>query len=70
MRMIRMRIFRVYMVVAMGMSMRMTVTVIMAVVMVMAVVMMIVPFGLFFQSAQPGAKAVTEGAILNIRARR
>ena len=64
MRMIRMRIFRVYMVVAMGMSMRMTVTV------VMAVVMMIVPFGLFFQSAQPGAKAVTEGAILNIRARR
>ena len=59
-----MRIFRVYMVVAMGMSMRMTVTVI------MAVVMMIVPFGLFFQSAQPGAKAVTEGAILNIRARR
>ena len=68
MRMIRMRIFRVYMVVAMGMSMRMTVTVIMAV--VMAVVMMIVPFGLFFQSAQPGAKAVTEGAILNIRARR
>ena len=64
MRMIRMRIFRVYMVVAMGMSMRMTVTVI------MAVVMMIVPFGLFFQSAQPGAKAVTEGAILNIRARR
>ena len=64
MRMIRMRIFRVYMVVAMGMSMRMTVTV------VMAVVMMIVPFGLFFQSAQPGAKAVTEGAILNIRAGR
>ena len=64
MRMIRMRIFRVYMVVAMGMSMRMTVTVI------MAVVMMIVPFGLFFQSAQPGAKAVTEGAILNIRAGR
>ena len=64
MRMIRMGIFRVYMVVAMGMSMRMTVTVI------MAVVMMIVPFGLFFQSAQPGAKAVTEGAILNIRARR
>ena len=62
MRMIRMRIFRVYMVVAMGMSMRMTVTVIM--------VMMIVPFGLFFQSAQPGAKAVTEGAILNIRAGR
>ena len=62
--MIRMRIFRVYMVVAMGMSMRITVTVI------MAVVMMIVPFGLFFQSAQPGAKAVTEGAILNIRARR
>ena len=59
-----MRIFRVYMVVAMGMSMRMTVTVI------MAVVMMIVPFGLFFQSAQPGAKAVTEGAIINIRARR
>ena len=69
-----MRIFRVYMVVAMGMSMRMTVTVIMAVimavVMVMAVVMMIVPFGLFFQSAQPGAKAVTEGAIINIRAGR
>ena len=64
MRMIRMRIFRVYMVVAMGMSMRMTVTVI------MAVVMMIVPFGLFFQSAQPGAKAVTEDAILNIRAGR
>jgi hypothetical protein len=64
MRMIRMRIFRVYMVVAMGMSMRMTVTVI------MAVVMMIVPFGLFFQSAQPGAKAVTEGAIINIRAGR
>ena len=62
--MIRMRIFRVYMVVAMGMSMRITVTVI------MAVVMMIVPFGLFFQSAQPGAKAVTEGAILNIRAAR
>ena len=61
-----MRIFRVYMVVAMGMSMRMTVTVIMAVIMVM----MIVPFGLFFQSAQPGAKAVTEGAILNIRAGR
>ena len=64
MRIIRMRIFRVYMVVAMGMYMRMTVTVI------MAVVMMIVPFGLFFQSAQPGAKAVTEGAILNIRAGR
>ena len=61
-----MRIFRVYMVVAMDMSMRMTVTVIMAVIMVM----MIVPFGLFFQSAQPGAKAVTEGAILNIRAGR
>ena len=64
MRMIRMRIFRVYMVVAMGMSMRMTVTVIMAV--VMAVVMMIVPFGLFLQTAQPGAKAVTEVAIFHI----
>ena len=58
--MIRMRIFRVYMVVAMGMSMRVIVT----------VIMMIVHFGLFLQSAQPGAKAVTEVAILNIRARR
>ena len=66
MRMIRMRIFRVNMVMAMGMPMR----VIMAVVMVMTVVMMIVPFGLFFQSAQPSAKAVTEVAILNIRAGR
>ena len=32
----------------------------------MAVVMMIVPFGLFLQTAQPGAKAVTEVAIFHI----
>ena len=57
MRMIRMRIFRMHM--------------FMAVAVVMAVaVMMIVPFGLFLQSAQTCAEAVTELAILNIRAGR
>ena len=72
MRMIRMGIFRMHVVVTVAMSMPMIVAVIMivgmvmTVVMVMAVVMMIVPFGLFLQSAQPGAKAVTEVAIFHI----
>ena len=51
MRMIRMRIFRMHMFMAVA-------------------VMMIVPFGLFLQSAQTCAEAVTELAILNIRAGR
>ena len=66
MRMIRMGIFRMHVVVTVAMSMPMIVAVIMTVGMVMAVVMMIVPFGLFLQTAQPGAKAVTEVAIFHI----
>ena len=64
--MIRMGIFRMHMFMAMGVSM----PVIVAVVMALAVMMMIVPFGLFLQSAQTCAEAVTELAILNIRAGR
>ena len=66
MRMIRMGIFRMHVVVTVAMSMPMIVAVIMIVGMVMAVVMMIVPFGLFLQTTQPGAKAVTEVAIFHI----
>ena len=65
--MIRMGIFRMHM------FMAVTVTVSMPVIVavVMAVAMMeIVPFGLFLQSAQTCAEAVTELAILNIRAGR
>ena len=65
-----MGIFRMHVVVTVAMSMPMIVAVIMTVGMVMAVVMMIVPFGLFLQTAQPGAKAVTEVAIFHILARR
>lgn len=61
--MIRMGIFRMHMFMAVSMPV--------VVAMVMAVaVMMIVPFGLFLQSAQTCAEAVTELAILNIRAGR
>ena len=63
MRMIRMGIFRMHMFMAVSMP------VIVAMVMAVAV-MMIVPFGLFLQSAQTCAEAVTEFAILNIRAGR
>ena len=59
--MIRMGIFH--------MHMFMAVTVSMPVIVAVAVVM-IVPFGLFLQSAQTCAEAVTELAILNIRAGR
>ena len=51
------------------MHMFMAVTVSMPVIVAVAVVM-IVPFGLFLQSAQTCAEAVAEFAILNIRARR
>ena len=61
--MICMGIFRMHM------FMAVTVSVIVAMVMAVAV-MMIVPFGLFLQSAQTCAEAVTEFAILNIRAGR
>ena len=64
--MIRMGIFRMHMFMAVTVSM----PVIVAVVMALAVMMMIVPFGLFLQSAQTCAEAVTELAILNIRAGR
>ena len=64
--MIRMGIFRMHMFMAVGVSM----PVIVAVAMAVAVMMMIVPFGLFLQSAQTCAEAVTEFAILNIRAGR
>ena len=67
--MIRMRIFRMHMFMAVTVSMPVIVAVVMAVVMAVAV-MMIVPFGLFLQSAQTCAEAVTELAILNIRAGR
>jgi len=63
--MIRMRIFRMHMFMAVTVSMPVIVAVVMAV-----AVMMIVPFGLFLQSAQTCAEAVTELAILNIRAGR
>ena len=59
--MIRMRIFRMHMFMAVTVSMPVIVAV---------AVMMIVPFGLFLQSAQTCAEAVTELAILNIRAGR
>ena len=59
--MIRMRIFRMHMFMAVTVSMPVIVAV---------AVMMIVPFGLFLQSAQTCAEAVTEFAILNIRAGR
>ena len=65
MRMIRMGIFRMYMFMAVTVSMPVIVAVVMAV-----AVMMIVPFGLFLQSAHTCAEAVTEFAILNIRAGR
>ena len=65
MRMIRMRIFRMHMFMAVTVSMPVIVAVVMAV-----AVMMIVPFSLFLQSAQTCAEAVTELAILNIRAGR
>ena len=65
MRMIRMGIFRMHMFMAVTVSMPVIVAVVMAV-----AVMMIVPFGLFLQSAQTCAEAVTELAILNIRAGR
>ena len=63
--MIRMRIFRMHMFMAVTVSMPVIVAVVMAV-----AVMMIVPFGLFLQSAQTCAEAVTEFTILNIRAGR
>ena len=63
--MIRMGIFRMHMFMAVTVSMPEIVAVVMAV-----AVMMIVPFGLFLQSAQTCAEAVTELAILNIRAGR
>ena len=63
--MIRMGIFRMHMFMAVTVSMPVIVAVVMAV-----AVMMIVPFGLFLQSAQTCAEAVTELAILNIRAGR
>ena len=65
MRMIRMGIFRMHMFMAVTVSMLVIVAVVMAV-----AVMMIVPFGLFLQSAHTCAEAVTEFAILNIRAGR
>ena len=65
MRVIRMGIFRMHMFMAVTVSMPVIVAVVMAV-----AVMMIVPFGLFLQSAQTCAEAVTELAILNIRAGR
>ena len=65
MRVIRMGIFRMHMFMAVTVSMPVIVAVVMAV-----AVMMIVPFGLFLQSAQTCAEADTELAILNIRARR
>ena len=61
MRMIRMGIFRMHMFMAVTVSMPVIVAV---------AVMMIVPFELFLQSAQTCAEAVTEFAILNIRAGR
>ena len=63
--MIRMGIFRMHMFMAVTVSMPVIVAMFMAV-----AVMMIVPFGLFLQSAQTCAEAVTELAILNIRAGR
>ena len=63
--MIRMGIFHMHMFMAVTVSMPVIVAVVMAV-----AVMMIVPFGLFLQSAQTCAEAVTELAILNIRAGR
>ena len=67
--MIRMGIFRMHMFMVVTVSMPVIVPVVMAMVMAVAV-MMIVPFGLFLQSAQTCAEAVTEFAILNIRAGR
>ena len=61
-----MGIFRMHVVVTVAMSMPMIVAVIMIAGMVMTVVMMIVPFGLFLQTTQPGAKAVTEVSIFHI----
>ena len=58
-----MGIFRMHMFMAMSVYMPVIVAVVMA-------VMMIVTFGLFLQSAQTCAEAVTEFAILNIRAGR
>ena len=63
--MIRVGIFHMHMFMAVTVSMPVIVAVVMAV-----AVMMIVPFGLFLQSAQTCAEAVTELAILNIRAGR
>ena len=70
--MIRMRILSVHMFVTMCVPMPVMVMVMVMVVMVMivAVIMMAQLFGLFLQSAKPRAKALTEGAILHIRARR
>lgn len=63
--MIRMGIFRMHMFMDLTVSMPVIVAMVMAV-----AVIMIVPFGLFLQPAQTCAEAVTEFAILNIRARR
>ena len=66
--MIRMRILSVHMFVTMCVPMPVMVMVVM--IMIVAVIMMAQLFGLFLQSAKPRAKALTEGAILHIRARR
>ena len=63
--MIRMGIFRMHMFMVVTVSMPVIVAMVMAV-----AVMMIVPFGLFLQSAQTCAEAVAKFAILNIRAGR
>lgn len=68
--MIRMRILSVHMFVTMCVPMPVMVMVMVVMVMIVAVIMMAQLFGLFLQSAKPRAKAVTEGAILHIRARR
>ena len=68
--MIRMRILSVHMFVTMCVPMPMPVMVMVVMVMIVAVIMMAQLFGLFLQSAKPRAKALTEGAILHIRARR
>ena len=71
--MIRMRVLSMHMFVAMCVPMPVIMPVMMmmvVMVMIVAVIMMAQLFGLFLQSAKPRAKALTEGAILHIRARR
>jgi hypothetical protein len=60
----------VHMFVTMCVPMPMPVMVMVVMIMIVAVIMMAQLFGLFLQSAKPRAKAVTEVAILHIRARR